>query len=136
MPLSLLDTDTLSEFLKKKDAVVTRRAGAYLQIHQKFIISAVTRYEIIRGLKAKYASKQLQQFATFCQHANIMPVTDTIFDRAADLWVSANAAGQPKKDADLLIAATALEHALVLVSGNTADFSWIAGLTVDNWRLT
>lgn len=42
--------------------------------------------------------------------------------------------GRPQKDADLLIAATALEHSLSLVTGNTADFSWIATLTLENWR--
>jgi hypothetical protein len=39
-----------------------------------------------------------------------------------------------QKDADLLIAATAMEHGLVLVSGNTSDFSWITGLTLADWR--
>jgi predicted nucleic acid-binding protein len=37
-------------------------------------------------------------------------------------------------DADLLIAATALEHGMTLATGNAADFSWIAGLTLEDWR--
>src|SRR5258708_2378934 len=62
------------------------------------------------------------------------PITDAIFDHAADLWVAAHALGRPQKDGDLLIAATALEHGRVLVTGNTADFSWIRGLTLEDWR--
>ncbi len=58
----------------------------------------------------------------------------SIFDRAADLWVSAIAVGRPQKDADLLIAATALEHGFALVTGNTSDYSWIGGLTLLDWR--
>jgi len=134
MTQRLLDTDILSEVLKQKNPVVLQHASAYLNAQQQFTFSAITRYEVIRGLKAKNATRQLQQFATFCQHSLILPLTDAIFDRAADLWVATHAAGRPKKDADLLIAATALEHGLVLVSGNTVDFSWIAGLTLEDWR--
>jgi tRNA(fMet)-specific endonuclease VapC len=134
MPASLLDTDILSEILKQKNAVVTARAVAYLHLHQVFTFSAMTRYEILRGLKAKNATKQLQRFAVFCRHSNILPLTDAIFDRAADLWVTTHAVGRPKKDADLLIAATALEHGLNLATGNTQDFSWITWLTLEDWR--
>lgn len=134
MPPCLLDTDMLSEVLKQKNTTVLQRATAYLQAHQQFTLSAITRYEVTRGLKAKGATRQLQQFVTFCGHSLILPVTDAIFDRAADLWVSGQAAGTPQQDADLLIAATALEHGLKLVTGNTADFSWIAGLAIEDWR--
>jgi len=43
-----------------------------------------------------------------------LPVTDPILDRAADLWAVANRAGRPGADADLLIAATALEGCYAL----------------------
>lgn len=135
MPASLLDTDTLSEILKQKNAVVAKRAAVYLQIHQHFTFSAMTRYEMLRGLRAKNAAKQLQRFATFCQNSVILQLSDAIFDRAADLWVTTHAVGRPKKDADLLIAATALEHGMNLATGNAADFSWITGLTLEDWRL-
>jgi tRNA(fMet)-specific endonuclease VapC len=135
MAQCLLDTDILSEVIKQKNVVVAKRAASYLSVNHHFTISAITRYEIIRGLKAKAANKQLRQFAVFCQHSEIIPLTDAIFDRAADLWVATHAAGRPKKDADLLIAATALEHGLSLITGNTGDFAWILGLTLDDWRL-
>jgi tRNA(fMet)-specific endonuclease VapC len=134
MAASLLDTDILSEILKQKNFIVVQKAATYLQTHQKFTFSAITRYEVLRGLKANSASRQLQQFATFCQHCQILPLTDGIFDRAADLWATAHAGGRPKKDADLLIAATALEHGLTLVTGNAIDFSWVVGLTIEDWR--
>jgi tRNA(fMet)-specific endonuclease VapC len=88
-----------------------------------------------RGLKYKGATRQLQRFATFCQHSLVFAITDNVLDRAADLWVTASRAGAPRKDADLIIAATALEHGRAVVTGNTADFAWIPGLTVENWRL-
>jgi tRNA(fMet)-specific endonuclease VapC len=76
----------------------------------------------------------LTRFATFCNHSLALPVTDAIFARAADLWVLARRGGHPHGDADLLIAATALEHGRVLATGNTAHFAWILGLTIEDWR--
>lgn len=130
----LLDTDMLSEVFKQKDPIVAQKAAAYLQAHQRFTFSAFTRYEIMRGVKAKGAIRQPQRFVTFCQHSVILPITDDILDRAADLWVTADKTGQPKRDADLIIAATALVHALDLAMGNTKHFSWIPGMTVEDWR--
>src|SRR5205823_5469100 len=95
---------------------------------------AITRYEVSRGLKDKKAARQLQNFTTFCQHSLVLAITEDILDVAADLWVSARAQGLPNRDADLIIAATALVHGLKLVTGNTAHFSWIHGLTLEDWR--
>jgi len=96
MPASLLDTDTLSEVLKQMNPTVIAHATAYLAQHNQFAISSITRYEVVRGLKAKKAVRQLQQFETFCRYSLILPVTDAILDRTADLWVAATAAGHPK----------------------------------------
>ena len=61
-------------------------------------------------------------------------VADDVLDRAAELWVKARDAGQPQRDADLIIAATALIQARTLVTGNTSHFEWINGLTISDWR--
>jgi tRNA(fMet)-specific endonuclease VapC len=89
---------------------------------------------MIRGYKERNAAVPLARFLTFCGHSLVLSVTDAIFDRAADLWVAARQGGHPCGDADLLIAATAIEHSRRLVTGNTSHFSWITGLPVDNWR--
>jgi tRNA(fMet)-specific endonuclease VapC len=94
----------------------------------------MTRYEVVRGLKAKKATRQFQKFAIFCQHCLIVGIDDTVLDRAAELWVSARQGGFPKKDADLIIAATALQKRRTLVTGNTNHFSWVPGLAVEDWR--
>jgi tRNA(fMet)-specific endonuclease VapC len=134
MDAALLDTDILNEVLKQRNSVVLRHASAYLQQHAQFAISALSRYEVIRGLRDANATAQLSRFATFCQNSVVLPITDAILDRAADLWLTARRGGHPRSDADLIIAATALEHGLVLVSGNTAHFAWIPSLTLANWR--
>jgi len=134
MSPALLDTDILSECLKQKNRRVVQQAANYLAIHGRFAISAMTRYEVLRGLKDKNATRQLGNFATFCQNVEILPITDAVLVRASDLWVLARQGGHPRRDPDLIIAATALEHGRVLVTGNTPHFAWIAGLTIEDWR--
>jgi tRNA(fMet)-specific endonuclease VapC len=134
MDASLLDTDILNEILKKRNSHVLQHASDYVAQHGQFALSSITRYELLRGLKEKNAASQLAAFQTFCQNTLILPVLDDILDVAADLWVTGRKQGLAPKDADLLIAATALYHARTLVTGNTAHFAWVPGLTLCNWR--
>jgi tRNA(fMet)-specific endonuclease VapC len=134
MDLVLLDTDILSEIIKLRHKRVLQQALAYENTHGQFAFSAMTRYEIIRGYRAQNATTQIHRFAIFCQRARVLAVTDNIFDRAADLWVHGRRGGSPHEDADLIIAATALEYGRVLVTGNTTHFAWVPGLKLEDWR--
>lgn len=134
MDESLLDTDILNEVLKQKNANVVRHAAEYLSQFGQFAISSMTRYELLRGLIEKNATTQLTRFRTFCQNSLVLPITDNILDRAAESWVEGRKQGFAPKDADLVIAATALYHNRTLVTGNTAHFQWVPGLTLVNWR--
>jgi len=134
MQAALLDTDTLTEFLKRRNPNVGLHATAYLLQHGVFTFSSVTRFEVLRGLKEKGAESQIARFGEFCQRSTVLPVTEAVFDRASDLWVFGRQSGQPCQDADLLIAATALEHGLTLVTGNTSHFAWIPSLALADWR--
>jgi predicted nucleic acid-binding protein len=135
MDLALLDTDMLNEVLKQKNTDVVQHAANYLPQHGQFALSSMSRYELLRGLKEKNATAQLANFETFCLNSLVLPITEGILDRSADLWVAARRGGHPGKDADLIIAATALEHGRTLVTGNTIHFAWIPGLKTANWRL-
>ena len=130
----LLDTDTLSEVLKRRNQIVLANARAYVAQHQQFAFSAITRYEVRRGNLSRRAAARLQRFETFCRHSAIYPITDDVLDRAAVLWADARAGGLPDNDADLIIAATALIHGRTLTTGNTSHFAWIPGLQLADWR--
>ena len=134
MDSALLDTDILSEIIKLRDPIVRQKALDYTQTHGQLAFSSMTRYEILRGYRDQNATTQLSRFLVFCQHAIVFAVTDEVFDRAADLWVTGHQGGHPHNDADIIIAATALQHGRVLVTGNTAHFAWIPGLRLDDWR--
>ena len=135
MDAALLDTDILTEFFKGQNSVVRGHADAYLQAHGQFAISAFTHYEIVRGLRFKDASNKLKAFDALCQGVQIFSVTGEVLNRAADLWVIGRKGGHSHRDADLIIAATALEHERTLVTGNTAHFQWISSPQQVFWRI-
>ena len=134
MDEALLDSDILSELLKQRNAVVRKKGAEYLRAHGQFAFSAFTRFEIGRGHKEKGATTLIARFDVFCTHSLILPVTDAVFELAGNLWVLARCGGYAHNDADLIIAAPALDARRTLVSGNTQHFAWIPGLVLDNWR--
>jgi len=131
-PKTLLDTDVLSGMMRQTP-VALNRARAYLAEHQQLTISLITRFEILRGLKAKRASKQLAAFDSFCLSNEVLPLDDEIIVRAADIYADLHVRGQLIPDADILIAATALQNGLVMATNNVAGFGRIRDLQIDNW---
>lgn len=55
---------------------VVTKAREYLAEHRAFAFSIITRYEILRGLKAKNAVVQLRAFDSLCAGSQIVPLTD------------------------------------------------------------
>jgi tRNA(fMet)-specific endonuclease VapC len=131
-PKTLLDTDILSALMRKAPTAVSR-ARTYLIDHPQLSISLLTRFEILRGLKAKKATAQLAAFETFCLINEVLSLTDHIVVSASDIYADLRSRGQLIADADILIAATALAHGLVLATNSAADFARIPGLQIDNW---
>jgi predicted nucleic acid-binding protein len=93
----------------------------------------ITRYEILRGLTVKNASRQLNHFELICKRDRILALTEAIAVIAADLWAGLQRRGQLIGDNDLLISATALHHGLAVATGNVAHFSRIPGLSIEDW---
>ena len=134
MDAALLDTDTLNEVLKRKNANVVRHAADYLAQHGQLAFSSITWYEVLRGLLEKNATTQLSQFHAFCSNSLLLPVANDVLARSAQLWANGRKQGLAPKDADLIIGATAIADGRTLVTGNTSHFAWIPGLTLANWR--
>jgi tRNA(fMet)-specific endonuclease VapC len=135
MEPALLDTNTLSEIMKGVDLHMQDHARRYLGIFRYFTFSIITRYEILRGLKARRATRQLARFEQRCQHSQVLPLTDEIIVQAAEVYAVLYQEGQLISDADILIAATALTHHLVLVTENVNHFRRIPGLSIESWRV-
>jgi len=129
---ALIDTDILSA-LMRENPPATARARAYLEIHRQFTFSVITRYEVLRGLLAKQAVRQLAAFDQLCAASRVLPVTDEIIVRGAAIYADLSQRGELINDADILIAASALAHGLVMVTNNENHFRRIHNLQIDNW---
>lgn len=129
----LFDSDTLSFYMKRNPKVVTE-AQNYLRQHQIFTFSIITRFEILRGLKANGATTGIKAFDLLCRQNEIIELNDKIIVRAADIYADLYKRGLLIMDADILIAATALENKLPIVTNNESHFNRITDLQILNWN--
>lgn len=128
----VLNTDILLSIMRKNPVAISK-ARSYLNVHRKFTISIITHYEILRGLKAKGAAKQLMNFDEFCKKSLILPLTDEIIVKADDIYAKLRRSDKMISDADALIAASAMINRLGVVTNNECYFRQIEGLEVGNW---
>ena len=132
LPKSMLDTDTYSDLMRPASKSIVN-ARAYQEAHGRFSISIITRFEILRGLKAVKALSQLAAFEISCKFNEIIPVDDKVVVRAADIYADLKQRGKLIGDADILIAASDIENGLVLVTNNEKHYGRISGLQFVNW---
>jgi len=133
MKEALLDTDTLSYFFKKEKDVVDK-VDKYLQEFGYVNISVVTYYEVMNGLLYKDARRQLEKFETFISLNTIIPLSENIARKSAEIYAELRKTGKSIGHNDILIAGTAIENDMVLITNNANHFNRIAGLEIENWR--
>ena len=97
---AVLDTDILSSIMRQNPRVVSK-ARTYLAEYGRFTLSIITRYEILRGLEAKGATRQIKAFDHFCSRNIILPLTDEAVVKAAGIYADLSKRGQLIGDADI-----------------------------------
>ena len=119
-PIVLADTNVISEFVTKlPDAQVMQ----WLQSVERLSISAITLEEAHFGLAWQPNARKLSLLNALVQHLHaVYPITPTIAQRAGVLRGQFQAQGISRSAPDMLIAATAIEHQLVLATRNVRDF--------------
>ena len=133
MNRALIDTDILSYYFKG-DKQVCKHFESYLKKWEIIEISIVTFYEIVSGLQAKNAYKQLEQFEQFTTDNLVIPVSEKSASISAKLYAQLKQSGTIVDDIDLLIAGIAIENDMVLETNNQKHFGRIEGLKVENWK--
>lgn len=84
----------------------------------------------LKGDRAPHRRAALDQIIGSCQ---ILTVNRHVAMEYAKLRAQLEQAGTPIGPNDTWIAAEAMHHKLVLVSGNVREFSHVPGLKVENW---
>lgn len=130
----LLDTNIVWASLKQNIEVALkiteiRRQGEFIGI------SGITYYEVQRGLLRSNANRKLAWFQQFCQDYPVLFLDDMrIFQKASEIHADLTNRGKIIQDADILIAATAIIHNLVLVS-HDFDLTRVKDLQLENWLI-
>ena len=119
-PMVLADTNVISEFVKSTpDAQVMR----WLASVQSLAISAVTLEEAHFGLAWQPNTRKLALFnGLLAQMHTVYAISPSIAQRGGALRGQFQAQGITRSAPEMLIAATAIEHQLVLATRNVRDF--------------
>jgi toxin FitB len=116
----LLDTNVISELMRARPIERVQRWAEGLD---RCAFSVVTLEEVWFGLASKRSARLESWFEAFVRdHGDVLPVTASIARRCAGYRAQFRASGQVRTQADMLIAGTASEHDLVLVTRNERDF--------------
>ena len=135
----LADTNAVSEFRKKipNEKVLNWFAA---QAEESLFVSVITIGEIEKGIaeivdpngKAKYENFLNNLILRFDRR--ILPITLNIGRRWGKLYGTLQQTGRVLPFWDSLIAATALEHNLTIITRNTADFADTGARVLNVWE--
>ena len=138
MTRALLDTDIYSEVMKARDPVLVDRASRYFQEHRTYTISLFTVAEIVKGFQKQSSIEMLQRAIELLKQCEMLTFNWEIALLAGRIQGDLERTGQSIGRIDPFIAATAITHAMVLISGNTRHYQRIIDLgydlKLDDWR--
>lgn len=122
MEKALLDTDSLSEILRSRSSPLAHRARSYLTEHDRFTISVVTVLEIVAGWRRLRREDRIDQFLRQLAGFDVLPLDTETATLAGRIEGDLARLGRRVGRADTMIAATAVRHALQLVTGNVGHY--------------
>jgi tRNA(fMet)-specific endonuclease VapC len=138
MNRALLDTDILSEVLKARDENVRSRADAYESVFGKYTVSTISVVEIVKGLHKVRRGDRIRQIVAEIGRMELLTLDLDSAQLAGQIDGDLERTGQPIGRLDPMIAAIAIHHRLVLVTGNTNHYQRIQtlgfALELENWR--
>ena len=132
MKQAILDTDTISYYFRNHSHVV-QKVDYYLKEYGFINLSVVTYYEVLNGLMYKDAKRQLDRFEEFVSFNQVLPLNQKIAQRAAQTFADLRKTGITIGHNDIMIAATAIENNMRLISNNSNHFGKVKDLDLDNW---
>ena len=137
----LIDTNVISEFVKPSPSPSVILWFQNVTPEALFA-SVMTIGEIRLGIENMPHGKRRTDLESWLETglpawfaSNLLPITRTITDRLGRLTIHAKQKGMMLSTADGLIAATALEHDLALVTRNVRDFANLGIAVINPWDI-
>ncbi len=133
--MTLLDTNICVRFLRGDKSVIRRLIDA--DENDDLRIPAMVEGELFYGVeKSEHRDENREKVKSLLALLPVCHTDDETMEKFGELKAKAEVAGRRVDDADVIIAATAMRHNAVLVTGNTRHFSRFEGLVIEDWRQT
>ena len=127
----LLDTSVCVAALRAHEPTLRRLAAV---APREVAVSAMTTAELWYGvLKSRSPDATGRELERFLALIDVLPFDDAAARHHARTHRALEAQGIPIGERDLVIAATALAHDRTVASGNSREFTRVAGLVVEDW---
>jgi predicted nucleic acid-binding protein len=131
--VTILDTNICVRFLRGEESVVRRLLDA--DENDDLRIPAMVEGELFYGVeKSERRDESREKVKALLAFLPVCHADDETMEKFGELKAKAEAAGRRVDDADVIIAATAMRHGALLVTGNTRHFSRFDGLEIEDWR--
>ena len=129
----LLDTNACIRFLNGSSEPLVARLKSCAP--DEVCLSSIVKAELVYGAhRSARAAENLRLLARFFEPLATMPFDDRCLDSYGRIRSDLDRLGTPIGPNDLLIAATAMAHALTLVTHNVDEFGRIPGLDIEDWE--
>jgi tRNA(fMet)-specific endonuclease VapC len=129
----LWDTNVCIQHLRGNARVQARLATAG---STDVVLCSVVRAELVYGVFHGGRPQALPNLHVFLAQFKSLAFDDAAAELAGRIRADLASKGTPIGPYDLQIAAIALTHGLVVVSNNTAEFSRVVGLPIEDWQST
>lgn len=130
----LLDTNVCIRYLNGR--VPQIRARLLALDKTDIAVSIITKAELYYGSgKSQTPARSRERQDLFLDWFTLLPFDDAAVEQYAVLRVALEQHGTPISHPDMQIAAIALANGLILVTHNTAEFSRISGLLLEDWEI-
>jgi tRNA(fMet)-specific endonuclease VapC len=127
----LLDTNTLSEFIRNPRGLVNKRLSAVGE--STVCTSIVVACELRFGAKKKGSSRLEERVDEVLASLEVLPLDKESDRHYAEIRTHLSRKRRPIGSNDLLIAAHTLALDLILVTNNVDEFARVPGLSIENW---
>lgn len=125
-----LDANIISYIMRQVPSVISR-LQELIKNNTDIRIPIISYYEVKRGLLSNNSIHKLALFDAQMKVFGLVPMKESTFELAAQIYAQLKSAGKLIEDADLFIGCSALEHNAILLTNNSNHLERIPHLQIE-----